>query len=189
MAAWTLSQDIVGICLVLAKGDAGLDLEEVMLEADRFMVDNNRHFGISRTDLRGLFQSLFLWNLESDHPLAVRLGNRWMEGAFDGVRLWEMVPILLDYHDAAFNDEGQNFCRLDDGADSCSRESYDGDGMSSWYGYDWGQYCARVKAKQAMRELFRGRKCPSPEAVAQLMRAHGLDEALLHHCSRRGRSS
>lgn len=175
MAAWTLSQDIAGICLVLAGGDANMDLEEVMLEADRFMVENNRHFGISRTDLRGLFQSLFLWNLDDNHPLALRLGDRWKEGAFDGIRLWEIVPILLEYHDAVSNDEGAHWCSLDDGADACSRE--------------WGQYCGKAKMKEAMRELFRGQKCPGREAVAELMRAHGLDEKLLYGCSRRGRSS
>jgi hypothetical protein len=189
MAGCALSQDIAGICLVLAGGDADMDLEEVMLEADRFMVENNRHFGISRTDLRGLFQSLFLWNLEDSHPLAVRLGDRWKEGAFDGIRLWEIVPVILAYHDAAFNDEGEHWCGLDDGADACSREWYEKNDMASWYGYDWGQYCGRVKIKEAMRELFHPRRCPGREAVEELMRAHGLDEKLLYHCSRRGRSS
>ena len=125
MAAWTLSQDIVGICLVLAGGEADMDLEEVMLEADRFQVANDLHFGISRTDLRGLFQSLFLWNLGANHPLAVRLGDRWKEGAFGGLRLREIVPVLLEFHDAAFNDEGQHWCHPDHGADAASHEWID----------------------------------------------------------------
>jgi hypothetical protein len=189
MAAWTLSQDIVGICLVLAGGDASMDLEEVMLEADRFMLEKDRHFGTSRTGLRGLIQSLFLWDLEDGHPLAVRLAGRWKEGAFDGVRLWEVAPILLGYHDAAFSDEGQQWCGLEDGADACSREWYEANDMASGYGYDWGQYCRKVKTKAALRELFRGQGCPGPETTAKLMREHGLDEELLYHCSRRGRSS
>ena len=189
MAAWALSQDIVGICLVLARGDAAMDLEEVMLEADRFMVENNRHFGISRTDLRGLLQSLFLWDLPDDHPLATRLAGRWKEGAFDGIRLWEIAPILLEYHDASFSDEGQSWSGLEDGADACTREQYEQLGMESWYGYDWAQYSGRTKIGEAMRQLFRGRKCPAAEATSELMRAHGLDEKLLYHCSRQGRAS
>lgn len=189
MAARTLSQDIVGICLVLAGGDAGKDMEEVMLEADRFMVENNRHFGVSRTGLRGLLQSLFLWSLESTHPLALRLGDRWKEGAFDGVRLWEMAPILLQYHDASFSNQGEDWCGLDDGADAWSREQYEKQDMESWYGYRWEEYRARTAAKEAMRGLFRARGCPGPEAVRQLMTAQGLDEELLYRCSRRGRAS
>lgn len=189
MAARALSQDIVGICLVLAGGDAGMDLEEVMLEADRFMVENNRHFGISRTDLRGLFQSLFLWDLPDDHPLAIRLAGRWKEGAFDGIGLWEIAPIVLEYHDAAFNDEGQSWCDLDDGTDACSRQRYEELGMESWYGYGWARYSDKMKTREALRQLFRERKCPGAETTSQLMRAHRLDDQLLHHCSRRGRAS
>ncbi len=189
MAARTLSQDIVGICLVLAAGDAGMDLEEVMLEADRFMVESNRHFGISRTGLRGVLQSLFLWDLEEDHPLAIRLGNRWQEGAFDGIRLWEMAPVLLQYHDACFSDEGERWCCLEDDAEACSRETYLENDMASWYGYDWPQYCGRARAGEALSRLFGGQGCPPREAVRQVMREHGLDQGLLHHCSRKGRSS
>ena len=189
MAAWTLSQDIVGICLVLAGGDAGMDLEEVMLEADRFMVENNRHFGISRTGLRGLFQSLFLWDLPEDHPLTVRLSGRWKEGAFNGIRLWEIAPIVLEYHDAAFSDKGEGWCGLEDGADALTRERYDELGMESWYGHDWARYCAKTKTREAMRQLFRGQECPAAESTTQLMKAHGIDDRLLYHCSRRGRTS
>ncbi len=189
MAARCLAQDIVGVCLVLAGGDPGMDLEEVMLEADRFMVENNRHFGISRTGLRGLIQSLFLWNLEDDHPLAVRLGGLWKEGAFDGIRLWEIVPILLQYHDAEFSDEGEHWCALEDDADACSEEWYKAGDMASWYGYDRPGYRARARTKEALIDLFRGTECPRREDTAQVMRQYGLNEELLYRCSRRGRSS
>ncbi len=189
MAARTLSQDIVGICLVLSGGDAGMDLEEVMLAADRFMMENNRHFGISRTGLRGLVQALFLWDLPDDHPLAIRLAGRWKEGAFEGIRLWEIATLLLEYHDAAFSDGGESWCGLDDGADACTREQYEGLGLELWYGYSWAQYLARVRMKEAMRGLFLTPDCSGQEAVRQLMKEHGLDEKLLYHCSRRGRAS
>ena len=189
MANMTLSQDIVGICLVLAKGDANMDLEQVMFEADRFQETNNRHFGIGRADLRGLFRSLFLWELEADHPLTIRLGDRWKEGAFAGIRLYEIIPVLLEYHDAGFNDEDEMWCGLDHGTGGYNREDYDKYSVEHWIRYDWDRYCAKMKTKQAMRQLFRGQECPGQEFVVHFMKEHGIDERLLYHCSRRGSSS
>jgi hypothetical protein len=189
MANMTLSQDIVGICLVLAKGDANMGLEEVMLEADRFQEANNRHFGIGRRDLRGLFQSLFLWELGADHPLAIRLGKRWKEGAFDGIRLYEIVPIVLEYHDGGFNDEDEMWCGLENGAPTRTRERYEKGFLEDWLGYSWEQYCEKVRIKQAMRQLFHGQEYPDRSSMVQFMKAHGIDDRLLHHCSRPGWSS
>ena len=62
MAASILSQDLVGVCLILCKGNTRMDLEKMIQKAEEFQDNNNRHFGISRSDLRGLFLML-LWDL------------------------------------------------------------------------------------------------------------------------------
>jgi hypothetical protein len=44
MAANILSPDILGICLLLTKGDISLSLEEVVLAVEKFQAEKDRHF-------------------------------------------------------------------------------------------------------------------------------------------------
>jgi hypothetical protein len=184
MAGGTLSQDIVAICLVLAEGDANVDLEQVMLEADRFQEANNRHFGLTRQDLRGLFASLFAWDLGSEHPLAIRLGRSWLEHKFKGVQLREIIPLILPFQEAYFNDEGEYWVHLD----IATREEYRSHGYKGWYGYNWEEYCQKVQMKQVTKELFSKRESRQPEPVVQFMKIRDIDDRLLYHCSRPGES-
>ena len=191
MANMTLSQDIVGICLILAGGDADMDLETVLLAAERFQEDNNRHFGIGRRDLRGLFRSLHYWGIigiDSGHALEWRLGRRLTDAGFGGLRLRDVIPYVLQSHEAYFNDEGEYWIGFDNGADAHTREEYEKRNID-WTGYGWDEYCRKVKTRQAMRQIFRGEERPSRDTVVQFMTEHGVDDRLLHHCSRRGWSS
>lgn len=54
----TKSEDIVAICLVLAEGDIQKSIEEIIIRVENYQINNNRHFGISRYDFRGLFYEL-----------------------------------------------------------------------------------------------------------------------------------
>ena len=185
MATAALSQDIVGICLVLAKGDTNMDFEQVMLEAEEFQKRNNRHFGIGREDLRGVFASLFIWNLEREHPLSIRLGCSWQERTFKGVQLREIIPLILPFQDAYFNDEGEYWNHVD----IATCEEYWRYGCEGWYRYNWEGYCQKVQMKQAMQDLFSNRESQQQESVVLFMKLHEIDDRLLSHCSRPGESS
>jgi hypothetical protein len=188
MAAYTMCQDIVGICLVLAKGDTRIDFEQVMLEADEFQKRNSRAFGIEPTCLRGVFFTGLRRVLGGNHPLAQRLEDTWRERTltFKGIQPCEIIPVVLPFFDAHFCDEGDYWTRpeeLPGRSDVATREEYESSHGEWWYGYKWEEYHGKLQMKREMSQLFVEASPPQPEAVRQFMRRHGLDDSLLHRCS------
>jgi len=96
MAATIMSQDILAICLLLSDGNLDLNLKEVILRAEEYQETQGRHFGISRSDFRGLFQ-LQNWEYE-----------------MDAIKMRDIINDILEYHDAYFNDEGEYWYKGDD---------------------------------------------------------------------------
>ncbi len=96
MAATILSQDILAICLLLSDGNLDLSLKEVIHRAEEYQETQDRHFGISRSDFRGLFHRLN-WAYE-----------------MDAIKMREVISDILEYHDAYFNDEGESWYKADD---------------------------------------------------------------------------
>jgi hypothetical protein len=170
MAASILSQDLVGICLILCKGDTLMDLEEMIQKAEEFQNNNNRHFGISRSDFRGLFWMLLNWELG-------------IKKEFNQVRLSDVISNILDYHDVYFNDEGEHWTRRDN--EISVYEIF----HRYWYGYDKNEYCEKVTIKKRMKEFFKNQRNPDPKVVIQVLDRLKFDDNILYQCSRTGESS
>jgi hypothetical protein len=170
MAAAILSQDLVGICLILCKGNININLEEMILIVEEFQEKNNRHFGISRSDFRCLFWMLLNWELE-------------IKKEFNQVRLSDVISNILDYYDVYFNDEGEHWTGRDkefSDYEICHRY---------WYGYDKNEYCKKVTAKKIMKEFFKNQRNPDPTIVMQFLDRLEFDDNILYQCSRPGESS
>jgi len=50
MPAAILTENFLGICLILAKGDINMMLEEVIGRAEDYQMLSDRHFGIYKSD-------------------------------------------------------------------------------------------------------------------------------------------
>jgi len=186
MAAYAMCQDIVGICLVLAKGDTSMDFEEVMMAAEAFQKSNNRTFGQEPTCLRELFFAGLSW---FSHPLGQRLEDSFRQGTnkFKGIHLGEIIPVVLPFIDAHFCDEGDYWTRLEQllgRSGIATREEYESSDVERWFGCKWEEYCGKVQMQREMKQLFFEATPPQPETVRPFMRRHGLDDTLLHRCSR-----
>ena len=100
MAASILSQDILAICLFLADGNIDLSIEEVIHRVEKYQEEQDRHFGISRSDFRNLFHMLISWELRIKE--------------FDDIKLSDIITDILMYQYAHFNDEGENWIKDND---------------------------------------------------------------------------
>lgn len=177
MSAAILAHDILAICLIAADGDSGLPLEEIIRRVEDFQVRENRHFGISRTDFRDAFQVLCYWELELTNP----------GGALDGIRLIKVIPELLTYHDAWFNDEGASWSGVEAFRSGHAGPAYQND----WYGCNEEGYQNKMAAKQRMLAFFEKNHSPLPDPVhvREFMRISGISDKVLFTCSRTGEGS
>ena len=170
MAASILSQDLVGICLLLCKGNTRMHLDKMIKKAEEFQDNNNRHFGISRSDFRCLFWMLLNWELG-------------IKKEFNQVGLSDVISNILDYHDVYFNDEGEHWTGID------NEISDYGIFHRYWYGYDKNEYCEKVTTKKIMIEFFKNQKYPDPTIVMQFLNRLKFNDNILYQCSRVGESS
>lgn len=170
MAASILSQDLVGICLILCKGNTRMNLEKMIQKAEKFQDNNNRHFGISRSDFRCLFWMLLYWELG-------------IKKEFKQVELSEIILNMLVYHDAHFNDEGEHWTVRDNEISNYEKCDH------YWYGYDKNEYCEKVTTKKIMIEFFKNQKNPDPTIVMQFLDRLKFDDNILYQFSRAGESS
>ncbi len=97
MAASILSQDVLSICLILAKGDISLNMEEIISRVNKYQEVANRHFGITRGDFYVLF--CFLLNFEMNMNLGIKPD-------LTKIMFKDIILKILEYGDAYFNDEG-----------------------------------------------------------------------------------
>ena len=172
MAAVTLTQDILAVCLLFADGDISLSMEEILQHAERFQEKNDRHFGISRSDLRVLFIMLFAWYL----------GIRGFSEELDDIKLSDCIPEILKYHDAYFNDESSHWVTYEEAGPEAE------DSLLYWLGYDEDQYQEKLNLKENMKWLFLENDADSidPESIRNFMRENNITEEILFHVSRPG---
>ena len=176
MAASLLSQDIVAICLVIAEGNIEFSLEEIICRLEKFQDTNNRHFGISESDFRILFKNLIYSELELK-TFCDEIGD---------IRLCDIIPDILNYSDAFFNDEGEywikeNFRR---------KKKLDNQFIQYWFGYDEKEYDEKVILKQAMKEFFSTLdQASNAERVKIFLGNYGIANTILLKLSRPGKSS
>jgi len=170
MAASILSQDLVGICLILCKGNTSIDLEKMIRLAEEFQNNNNRHFGISRSDFRCLFWNLLHWDLG-------------IKKEFNQVNLSEIILNILGYHDVYFNDEGEHWTTRDNEI-PVYKKCY-----HYWYGYDKNEYCDKFTTKKLLIKVFKNQRNPDPTIVIQFLDRLKFDDDILYQCSIAGESS
>lgn len=169
MSAATLSGDILSICLLFANGDIRTSLAEIIQRAEDFQEKQQRYFGISPHDFRGLLRSLVMFEL----------GLRRIGEDIGNIRLSEIVTPMLSYHDAYFNDEGEHWCGDDNEID-------DANSVLSWFGYSESEYREKQDQKRNLKAFFleAGDGVIIPGNVRRIMKQLKIDENVLQHCSR-----
>jgi hypothetical protein len=179
MAAGILSQDILGICLLMVEGDTNASLGNVITAVESFQQERNRHFGISIDDFRMLFWGLMFFEIgiKDDFP-----DNSWLQK----FKLHEIIPEILEFHDAAFNDEGESWTPYEAGPACDECEPWN---TGCWFGYSEEEYRSKSAQKLAMQEFFANKERHDSAEVMNFLALHGLDKNLLDHCSRQGESS
>lgn len=172
MAAGILSQDLVAACLLLVEGNVDATLEEVIRRADEFQEDRDRHFGISRDDLRGLFQ---YW---TTFDMAIREYSETL----DDVKLRDVINPMLDCLCAYFNDEGEYMDKISEEYSSWIRSCFD---------VDEEEYQEKLAVKRQMEKLFKDIELEgiSGSDVMRFLDKMSLSDSILYQCSRPGDSS
>lgn len=178
MAAAILSQDILAICLIVAKGNIHLSLEEIIRRVENFQEVHNRHFGISRSDFRGLFNMLLSWEL--------RIKSFFDE--IDDIKLIDIIPDIIKYHDAYFNDEGEHWAK-DDNYFLDEKINYSF--IEHWFGYDHNKYLEKLEINQKCKMFFDYHKIATvpSDVVKEFMEEMKITDDILYSCSRHGDSS
>ena len=81
-----LSEVDLAICLIVADGNIGLSLEDIIHRVEIYQENHNRHFGILRSDFRSMFYKLFYWELGTKSP----------EDRLDDVKLRDIINIIFE---------------------------------------------------------------------------------------------
>jgi hypothetical protein len=177
MAAAILSQDIIAICLLLTNGNIKLQLDEVICRIEKYQETKNRHFGISRSDIRNLFQNLIFFEMEL-REIGEELNDIW---------LTDIILKVLEYHDAYFNDEGEFWIKYSLPLKINTYSSVN----ELWSGYNQNENDQKLKMKHVMIEFFENQDIQniSNELVRKLLKENKIKTNILVNCSRPGESS
>jgi hypothetical protein len=176
MTATIMSQDILGICLLVSGGDLKMKLGNVIKHVGEFQAQNDRHFGITDTDFHTLFWRL-LWE---KFPGSLLLGES--ESNLYKVNLQDVALNILKYGDAYFNDEGESW------------DLYDNDPVYdpvAYYNCSADEFYNGQALRKAMIEFFQsleGKNCPVRQ-VQDLMVKCGFTCNILYAHSRPGDNS
>ncbi len=156
----TFSEDLFAVCLLLAGGDTGKCIEEVIVLVEKYQLENDRHFGIARDDFRSLFYQLGV-DLEVITYDDILKGG--VQKILMGIPLQSWISNILEYEDTYFNDEGGNWCKSETGEVS--------------------------PRNQLMRVFFGSCTNPASGEVMDFLLKNGFSRNLLEDCSRPGESS
>ncbi|MGB9498690.1 MAG: hypothetical protein ACKVE4_02865 [Dissulfuribacterales bacterium] len=172
MARLTLSHELLAACLILVDGNIDATIEDVLSCADDFQKEEDRHFGISDTDLGGLF---LIWT-------TFEIEIRKYSEILDDIKLRDVIELMLDHHYAAFNDEGESMAKGDEEYDSFIR---------GWFHLDEEEYRKKMVVKNKMRIFFHGviTKDISGKEVMDFLNGMGITRDVLLECTRPGASS
>lgn len=136
-----LSKELLAVCLLLDEGDTGKSIEEIIALAEKYQLENNRHFGITQDDFRSSF-----YELGYNHKVVTYgdIYNGTAPKILAEIPLKSWISNILEYEDVYFNDEG------------CSRyknETWDVSGRN-----------------QLMRDFFICRVNPSSNQITDFLR-------------------
>jgi len=174
MTATIMSQDMLGICLLVSGGNLSMKLGDVVKHVEEFQEQNDRHFGISSTDFRTLFGRL-VWGKFPGSLLQD-------ESNLSKANLQDVALDILKYGDAYFNDEGECW------------DLYENDPKYAPYSYyrcSVEEFYTGQTIRKEMIEFFQELKdaiCPVIQVQAMLVRL-GFNSDILFKCSRPGDNS
>ena len=173
MAKVLMSQDVLGICLLVAGGDLNMTMEEVMKLVDEFEEQKRCRFGSSQGDLPSLFISLVLQKLGPEKfsfPYRLILGK---------VNLQDVALDVLSFQGYWSCDEGDYWIDYE------QEPTY-----HTWFPNFYDCTLKEFEAKQAVRkemiEFFKdlkGKSCPLRQVQDMLFKL-GFNLDTLYACSR-----
>lgn len=140
MAYAVLSQEFLIICLLFAEGDLDIGISELITRVETFQNAEKKFFGVSEDDFRGALYKLIFFHASPDD----------FEEKVRSVKLRNLAPEMLNYHELYSNDEGECWIRFDElGVTELSRWQ-----IKSWYGYDEDTWQKRKGLFEGLKVLF-----------------------------------
>ncbi len=171
MAKALLMEDVLAICLVVAKGNIDLSFKEVLSRIEDYEVTYKRHFLMERGELQRSFVYLLRETREGfsmiDEDYSVK----------EGITFREIIPLILSFDEVYSNDEGEywtRFEKFDDIQFYYQKWHDDMDGSKMRLSYE---------RKDRMREFFKEKEKVTPGQVMSLIKELYGEENPLITCS------
>lgn len=172
MTAIIRIQDLIGVYLVLSEGNIDIKLADLVKRADSFQEEQNRHFGITRSDFLNLFFRLNNFSFTNGVSF-----DKFLEQT----TLKDILPEILQYESAYFNDEGECWDKLSEHDDFYIRHIF---------GCSEEEYKAGLLKRQAIIDFLSNPENASNIALVKaFMVKTGITTDLLYRCSREGDNS
>jgi hypothetical protein len=179
MTAAIMTQDILGICLLVAGGDLSMSMADVILRVEEFQTQNDRHFGITDRDFRKLVFWL-IWRKIPHSPGTSMTGAYYkVLEVLKEIKLQDIVLHIIEYSDAYFNDDGEHWLDLAHGPNDYDR-----------YNCSLDEYNAKPAIRKEMIAFFqnlKGKNCPVNQ-IQDILVKWGINQNTLYACSREGSS-
>lgn len=172
MTAIIRTQDFVGVCLLMSEGKIEIKLADLIRRVEAFQDEQNRHFGITRSDFMSLFFRLQVFSFASGISF---------ENFLAQTTLKDVLKEILQYESAYFNDEGE-----------CWDKPCEHDHFYIRHIFDCSdeEYKSGLLKKQAMVDFFSdAAQASNVDLVKKFMVKLGITSDLLYRCSRSGDSS
>jgi len=154
-----LSEDMLAICLLFAKGDVMMPMGEIISRIEEFQCKHG-FFGVSDTDIRCAFMHLaeVAGNVKIPEK-GIRFDSENPREMFGGLLLRDFIKPVLGLSGIWFNDEGE-----------------------SWDSYDDYPPTSR---NRLLQEYFSGSENQKPEDVMDFLQLYGwsIDKLDDYHCS------
>lgn len=169
MVKTVLSQDILGVCLLMAEGNLDMTLGEIAVRVEQWESKSNRYFGTGSPDFSNLLRRLVYRGGDSEN---------W-QNHINEVTLKESALKMLSYEDVYFNDEGESWH---------SREEFKNPEIyhiEELFEGDEDAYLDKLIARKLMVKFFEdlnGAGCPVAD-VRELMARANITTDLLYKCS------
>jgi len=176
MTAAIMTQDILGICLLVSGGDLSMNMSDVITRVEEFQTNNDRHFGISEYDFRNLIFWL-IWGIIPHNPHTTAIESH--AKVLEYVKLQDIALHILEHTDAYFNDDGEHWLDLEHGPNDYDR-----------YNCSLDEYNAKPAIRKEMIAFFQNlndKSCPVKQ-IQDLLVKWGINQNTLYACSREGSS-
>jgi len=172
MAYCLMSQDILGVCLLVAGGDLNMPLEDIINHIEEFEEQEKRLFGTVGWDFRVLFFWLVWWKIGDKSKNA----SEYFKTLLGKANLQDVALDVLRWEEAGFSDG--DVCWL----------GYEREPTYEYWNYNYTveEFNTKQAVRKEMIEFFQGLKgknCPVRQVQEMLFRL-GFIRDTLYECSR-----